>query len=301
MTEYYKDLTYYSLHHFENAQNIGWINGVNDYNKGSVSSHFIENLRLYTIKPFNEIRGNMNCSLCSDNSLDANGFTTLGLSEIRVISKDGKNKYASPSMIIHSITEHHYCPPEDFIRAVIDGPKPGSNEYQEYERRYNIECLWGESDDTIVISERLRNGIINNDRKLINDNSAFCNIITRNGSLLNVAIKSGNVEMVNDLIQFGADLNKFNGIELNNAVLESENEIVRLLLSNNIMIDVSTPKLNPLFAAIRKGNYEASKLLLENGVDANIKYTNEFMKHMDAVTLAKHCKQDSIIELLEKY
>ncbi|WP_186438560.1 ankyrin repeat domain-containing protein [Cohnella terricola] len=295
MTVYYKDLTYYSLHHFENAQNIGWINGVNVYKKGIVSSDFIENLRLYTIKSFNEIRGNVNCSLCSDK------FTTLGLSEIRVISKDGKNKYASPSMIIHYVTEHHYCPPEEFIRAVIDGPKPGSNEYQEYERRYNIECLWGESDEIIDNSEKLRNGIINNDRKMINDNSTLCNIITKDGSLINVAIKSGNVEMVNDLIQLGADLNKFNGIELNNAVLESENEIVKLLLSKNIKIDVSTPKLNPLFTAIRKGNYDASKLLLENGVDAKIKYTNEFMKDMDAVTLAKHCKQDSIIELLEKY
>lgn len=107
--------------------------------------------------------------------------------------------------------------------------------------------------------------------------------------------------MVKDLILLGADLNKFSGIELNNAVAESENEIVRLLLTYNIMIDVSTPKSNPLFTAIRKGNYEASKILLENGIDANVKYTNEFMKNMDAFTLAERCNQDRIVELLEGY
>lgn len=142
----------------------------------------------------------------------------------------------------------------------------------------NIDFLWGEPDDIIVISEKLRNGVLNNDRKLIYDHSAFCNIITKDGSLLNVAIKSRNVELVKDLILLGSDLNKFSGIELNNAVAESENEIIRLLLTYNIMIDVSTPKLNPLFTAIRKGNYDASKMLMEYGIDASIKYTNEFMK-----------------------
>ncbi|TKI56915.1 ankyrin repeat domain-containing protein [Brevibacillus antibioticus] len=301
MHEYFRDLTYYSFHHFENAQNIGWISGDNDYITGTVTNEFIENLSLYTMKTFNDIRGNMKCSLCNENKLISTETASIGLSEIRVLSEKGENKYASTNMIIHYVIEHNYCPPEEFIQAVIDGPKPGSNAYQEYVKRYNVECLWGESDDTILTSEKLRNGILNNDRKLIRDYSDCCNIITRDGSLLNVAIKSRNVELVNELIQYGADINKFNGIELNNAVVESENEIIRLLLSQKITIDVSTPKLNPLFTAIRKGNYEASKLLLENGIDANIKYTNEFMKNMDAITLAKHCKQESIIELLEKY
>lgn len=294
MTEYFRDFTFYSLHHFENAQNIGWMNKANDYSKGNVSSEFIENLLLYVKNPFNEIR----MVPIKSNSTD---FTALGSFEIRVITKDGKQKFAAPSMILHYVIEHNYCPPEEFMSAVINGPKPGSNEYEAYEKRYNIDCLWGEQDDIVVISEKLRNGVLNNDRKLIYDHSAFCNIITKDGSLLNVAIKSRNVELVKDLILLGADLNKFSGIELNNAVAESENEIVRLLLTHNIMIDVSTPKSNPLFTAIRKGNYEASKILLENGIDANVKYTNEFMKNMDAISLAKRCKQDRIIELLEGY
>ncbi|MGZ7445796.1 ankyrin repeat domain-containing protein [Paenibacillus sp. TH7-28] len=276
------------------------MNKANDYCKGNVSSEFIENLCLYVKNPFNEIR----MVPIKSNSTD---FTALGSSEIRVITEDGKQKFAAPSMILHYVIDHNYCPPEEFISAVINGPKPGSNEYETYEKRYNIDCLWGEPDDIVVISEKLRNGVLNNDRKLIYDYSAFCNIITKDGSLLNVAIKSRNVELVKDLILLGSDLNKFSGIELNNAVAESENEIeieieiVRLLLTHNIMIDVSTPKLNPLFTAIRKGNYDVSKMLLEYGIDANVKYTNEFMKNMDAITLAERCNQDRIIELLEGY
>ncbi|GFN30963.1 DUF7919 family protein [Paenibacillus xylaniclasticus] len=59
--EYFKDLTYYSLHQFENAQNIGWIDVTNDsYVKGDIPDDFIENLELYTKHPFHETRGNMN-------------------------------------------------------------------------------------------------------------------------------------------------------------------------------------------------------------------------------------------------
>lgn len=107
--------------------------------------------------------------------------------------------------------------------------------------------------------------------------------------------------MAEDLVLLGIDLDRFSGIELNNAVFESENQLVKLLLSKNIMIDVSSPKRNPLFTAIREGNYEASYLLLENGIDANVKYTNEFMKNMDALTLAKHCKQEDIARLIAGY
>lgn len=306
MAEYYRDGTSYSLNHFENAKNIGWIYGTENYDKGNVTSQFIDSLWMYVKNPFNETRENRGCFICCANSTireksSSNDFAALGSSEIRVISEDGKEKYAAPSMILHYVIEHNYCPPSDFIRAVIDGPKPGSYEYQTYQKRYNMECLWGESEETVVISEKLRHGVISNDRKLINDNPDFCNIITRDGSLLNVAIKAGNLELAEDLVLLGIDLDRFSGIELNNAVFESENQLVRLLLSKNIMIDVSSPKRNPLFTAIRKGNYEASYLLLENGIDVNVKYTNEFMKNMDALTLAKHCKQEDIARLIAGY
>ncbi|GFN30964.1 hypothetical protein PCURB6_12240 [Paenibacillus curdlanolyticus] len=46
----------------------------------------------------------------------------------------------------------------------MKGPKPGSNKYGHYVQRYTVDCLWGESDETVAISEMLRRGVINNDR-----------------------------------------------------------------------------------------------------------------------------------------
>jgi len=38
--------------------------------------------------------------------------------------------YAAPDLIYHYVVEHHYCPPDEFIQAVLEGPLPGSLEYE---------------------------------------------------------------------------------------------------------------------------------------------------------------------------
>jgi hypothetical protein len=40
----------------------------------------------------------------------------LGSAEIRVQGADG-TLYAAPNLVIHYMTAHHYCPPEEFCRA----------------------------------------------------------------------------------------------------------------------------------------------------------------------------------------
>ncbi|MFE4053375.1 hypothetical protein [Streptomyces sp. YIM B13518] len=40
----------------------------------------------------------------------------LGSAEIRVQGADG-TRYAAPNLVIHCMTAHHYCPPEEFCRA----------------------------------------------------------------------------------------------------------------------------------------------------------------------------------------
>ena len=52
----------------------------------------------------------------------------LGSAEIRVFSNEGVT-YAAPNLIYHYIVDHHYLPPEEFIRAVLEGPLPDSPEY----------------------------------------------------------------------------------------------------------------------------------------------------------------------------
>ncbi|NWG22427.1 MAG: hypothetical protein HXY39_19135 [Chloroflexi bacterium] len=37
--------------------------------------------------------------------------------------------YVAPAMVYHYVTEHGYCPPDEFIDAVMQGPLPGTAEY----------------------------------------------------------------------------------------------------------------------------------------------------------------------------
>jgi len=63
----------------------------------------------------------------------------LGGSEIRVFSPRGQI-YAAPTLIYHYINTHHYDPPEEFMRALYEGPAAGSREY--FERLKGLGLEW---------------------------------------------------------------------------------------------------------------------------------------------------------------
>ena len=52
----------------------------------------------------------------------------LGYAEIRVLGERGKI-YAAPNMLYHYVTVHHYKPPDEFVRALKNGPCPPNDEY----------------------------------------------------------------------------------------------------------------------------------------------------------------------------
>jgi hypothetical protein len=52
----------------------------------------------------------------------------LGGGEIRVIGNS--IIYASPTLIYHYVSAHNYKPPDEFVEAVLNGPRPGSEEHQ---------------------------------------------------------------------------------------------------------------------------------------------------------------------------
>ena len=80
-----------------------------------------------------------------------------------------------------------------------------------------------------------------------------------------------------------------------------QNEIVKLLLSNGIIISLKTHLLNPLFTAVSYNNYGAVKLLLDIGIDKSIEYSNPYMRNMSVIKLAQMGRKEEIIKLLEKY
>src|SRR5262249_44093610 len=55
----------------------------------------------------------------------------LGSAEIRVFSKGGSPALASPNLIYHYVSIHHYLPPGQFLEAIESGPRPPDPEYFE--------------------------------------------------------------------------------------------------------------------------------------------------------------------------
>ncbi|MBC2369339.1 ankyrin repeat domain-containing protein [Listeria booriae] len=301
----YRDLSYYSDQHYENAKNIGWCKSDNHFGKSSnMDKDLIRNLWEFIKRPVNKTRGGMRIESVEYNNEKLN----LGFSEIRVLDSNG-GRYAAPDLLFHSIINGNYQPPQCFIDAVMDGPKPGTKVYEDYLSRYRQEMLWGESEEVIKISNRLTSCVLNGDMDGLfgfldnsteyNNSKSFIDIITENGSLLNTAIIAGKTDIARKLIEKGINIDKFSGSELNSAIDNNETEIVELLLIKGIFINVASMSTNPLFKAIVSNNIEVVELLLNHGIDVSTSYSNEFVRDMTALDMAKKYNNTKILKLLE--
>lgn len=286
----FEDLTNYSYMHYENSKNIGWLSEQYPYPKGKVSEEFIDNLWIYLHVNISKVRGQYGCDLCSQSQEKNYKATykgrsiTLGFDEIRVLSEDGKTAYAAPNLIYHYILEHDYRPPEEFIQAVLKGPKPGTREYEKFLASFtdyilqggndDIEItLWGENNNNIEIAKQIHDNItkgnLENIISLVNSIPEKVNMIIDYSNWLYIAVSEGKLEIVEYLISYGAKM------------------------------DIRNASKNPLFRAIYGGYVDIAKLLIEKGIDTKIKYNTPFMRNMDALKLAYKKGQNEIIKLLE--
>ena len=140
---YYADLSKYAyLGREKSTFNIGWLSARHPYSRGEAPFGFIDRLEAFCCAKVNSTRGFHTCDLCSDT---ANPPTVsygeesvrLGTAEIRAFGStkrwlfgNKKRVFAAPDLIYHYVDEHEYLPPKDFIAAVLDGPLPGSPEYE---------------------------------------------------------------------------------------------------------------------------------------------------------------------------
>lgn len=132
----YKDFSEYELDNIKlhNVINIGWLGEAGSFPQGDVSEEFLMNLWEYYRCPVFSTR-----KIYQNEKLDGywKFFTAvfngreigLGNSEVRVLDKEREVIYASPNLIIHYILNHNYRPPQEYIKAVIEGPKPNSKDY----------------------------------------------------------------------------------------------------------------------------------------------------------------------------
>ena len=277
--EFYKDLTYYSRKHFENAKNVGFIDvRKGNYTKGKVSNKFIENLKIYikfATVGFNlngeKIKYNFNEDKSTNDicKVDIDGEeVTLGYSEIRVLSSNGQ-VYASPDKIYYYIEKFSYLPPTEFIEAVENrvnilyyNLKSINEKWLNYVNNYNQ--FYTLNSDYYNNAENLKRLIKEDKDKFKNEIKLPRNleIVTKEGSLLNYAIKENEPDLAKYLIEHKININKFSGIELLTAIEENMNDIVRLLIEKGIEVKNYSPKVNPLFYAIKCNNIMAVELLI---------------------------------------
>lgn len=161
--------------------------------------------------------------------------------------------------------------------------------------------------DKIQISKEIRSAIKSGNLEkvveLIDSNVEVLNMITPFGTWLHVAASRGELDIVKKLIELGVNINtlggSYGGGALNVAASKGHINVVRYLLSCGADMDISDPIRNPLFGAISNGYPDIAKLLIESGIDVNVKYTGESMKAMDALAFAKEQGQGEIVKLLE--
>ncbi len=152
---YFADLSPYSYFPRATAEdqppvlNVGWLDAQHPFPTGDVLSTFVERLWEYCRIKVEATRGLHDCELCRQpepgKHATRDGETLwLGSAEVRVFGNGVV--FAAPNLIYHYVVDHHYLPPEDFVRAVLEGtPRPGSPEYA---------ALVAEYDPALIPQER---------------------------------------------------------------------------------------------------------------------------------------------------
>lgn len=133
---YYTDLSLYRyLQSTEDPPqlNVGWLDRDHAYPQGEAPEGFLDRLWAFCCEQVNLTRGVHKCELCSEPTFGVrvqrgDEECWLGSAEIRVFGREA-GTYAAPNLIYHYVVDHHYLPPEEFIRAVLEGPLPDSPEY----------------------------------------------------------------------------------------------------------------------------------------------------------------------------
>jgi hypothetical protein len=120
---FYEDLSPYNYTHYcEKELNIGWLQKDKDFPVGDTPEGFLERLKWFAEKPFPMFHaGHHLCEFCEDKNANSS-------CELRIVGADD-TVYACPILIIHYIEVHKYLPPQQFIDAVMNGPRPGQDKY----------------------------------------------------------------------------------------------------------------------------------------------------------------------------
>jgi hypothetical protein len=112
--------------------NVGWLAAGKEFDRRKATDALLDLVWDYCTLSFEQTRGRHVCEFCSEEVSrisERNGQRLLlGSAEIRVLSRHGEI-FAAPNMVYHYMTVHDYNPPDQFVDAVMNGPRPSSREY----------------------------------------------------------------------------------------------------------------------------------------------------------------------------
>jgi hypothetical protein len=161
-----------------NALNVGWLDAGHRFETVEPAEETLDALWHFIKAPVVKARGGHECELCPRDSdfldrvravqarwrdpedpLHLVGFgyipwpedmrsrstiarrgdeeLTIGSAEMRVFGEHGAI-YAAPTLIYHYVLEHQYKPPDEFVRALLTGPRPPSDEYRALLQRLDL-------------------------------------------------------------------------------------------------------------------------------------------------------------------
>ncbi len=134
---------------------------------------------------------------------------------------------------------------------------------------------------------------------LINAPKIDVNHLTEQGeSPLMMAVFKGQVELAQQLIKQGADVNKTGWTPLHYAATAGNTQLVKMLLESYAYIDAESPnKTTPLMMAAHYGTPGAVKLLLEEGADVSLK--NDL--GLTAIDFAQSANKTDSVEIIAAF
>jgi ankyrin repeat protein len=116
-------------------------------------------------------------------------------------------------------------------------------------------------------------------------------------SPLMLAALKGQLELANQMVKKGADVNKTGWTPLHYAATTGQLPLIKLLIENYAYIDAESPNgSTPLMLASMYGTPEAVKLLLDEGADPTLKN----QQGLTAVQFAQRASRPDAAELITK-